>query len=61
MDELKAVYLNTVGANSLLELGVLPDNTGSIPADQMAVLQALGDYIRQCHRCCMPSYPSSSK
>ena len=30
IDELKAVYLNTVGANSLLELGVLPDNTGQL-------------------------------
>ena len=38
-----------MGANALLELGVLPDNTGSIPADQMAVLQGLGDYIRTCH------------
>ena len=47
--ELKAVYRNTVGANSVLELGVLPDSTGAIPADQMAVLQALGDYIRGCH------------
>ncbi len=47
--ELKGVYRNTVGANALLELGVLPDNTGSIPADQMAVLQALGDYARECH------------
>jgi hypothetical protein len=43
------VYRNTVGANSVLELGVLPDNTGSIPADQMAVLQAFGDYVRECH------------
>jgi alpha-L-fucosidase len=49
IDELKAVYRNTVGSNSVLELGVLPDNTGSIPADQMAVLQAFGDYIRSCH------------
>lgn len=49
IDQLKAVYRNTVGANSLLELGVLPDDTGVIPADQMAVLQALGDYIRGCH------------
>lgn len=49
IDELKAVYRNTVGANSVLELGVLPDDTGIIPADQMAVLQALGDYIRGCH------------
>ncbi len=49
LDELKAVYRNTVGANALLELGVLPDDTGNIPADQMAVLQALGDYIRGCH------------
>jgi len=47
--ELKGVYRNTVGANALLELGVLPDNTGSIPADQMAVLQAFGDYARECH------------
>lgn len=49
LDELKAVYRNTVGANSVLELGVLPDNTGSIPSDQMALLQALGDYVRACH------------
>lgn len=49
IDELKAVYLNTVGANSLLELGVLPDNTGSIPDDQMALLQEFGDYVRLCH------------
>ena len=49
LQELYSVYKNTVGANSLLELGVLPDNTGSIPADQMAVLQGLGDYIRSCH------------
>jgi hypothetical protein len=49
IDELKAVYRNTVGTNSLLELGVLPDNTGSIPSDQMQVLQAFGDYVRQCH------------
>lgn len=28
---------------------MLPDNTGAIPADQMAVLQQLGDYIRGCH------------
>ena len=49
LSELYAVYRNTVGANSLLELGVLPDNTGSIPADQMAVLQGLGDYISACH------------
>ena len=49
LDELKAVYRNTVGTNSVLELGVLPDATGSIPADQMAVLQALGDYARACH------------
>lgn len=48
-DQLKAVYRNTVGANSVLELGVLPDDTGRIPADQMAVLQGLGDYIRACH------------
>ncbi len=47
--ELKSVYKNTVGANSVLELGVLPDDTGAIPADQMAVLQGLGDYIRNCH------------
>ena len=47
--ELYSVYKNTVGANSLLELGVLPDNTGAIPADQMALLQDLGDYIRLCH------------
>jgi hypothetical protein len=47
--ELKAVYRNTVGANSVLELGVLPDNNGLIPADQLAVLQAFGDYIRGCH------------
>jgi hypothetical protein len=47
--ELRSVYLNTVGTNSLLELGVVPDATGAIPADQMAVLQTLGDYIRQCH------------
>ena len=43
------MYRNTVGSNALLELGVLPDNTGSIPSDQMAVLQGLGDYIRECH------------
>ena len=43
------MYRNTVGHNALLELGVLPDNTGSIPSDQMAVLQGLGDYIRTCH------------
>ena len=49
LPELYGVYRNTVGANALLELGVLPDNTGSIPADQMAVLQGLGDYIRTCH------------
>ena len=49
LSELKAVYRNTVGANSVLELGVLPDNTGNIPADQMAVLQAFGDYVRGCH------------
>ena len=49
LSELKAVYRNTVGANALLELGVLPDDTGNIPADQMSVLQALGDYIRGCH------------
>jgi alpha-L-fucosidase len=47
--ELQSVYLNTVGANSLLELGILPDDTGAIPADQMAVLQSLGDWIRRCH------------
>jgi len=28
---------------------VLPDNTGQIPSDQMAVLQELGDWIRRCH------------
>ena len=49
LQELYSVYKNTVGANSLLELGVLPDDTGAIPADQMAVLQGLGDYIRACH------------
>ena len=49
LQELYSVYKNTVGANSVLELGVLPDDTGSIPADQMAVLQGLGDYIRTCH------------
>lgn len=49
LDELKAVYRNTVGSNSVLELGVLPDNTGSIPSDQMQVLQSFGDYVRQCH------------
>ena len=49
LPELYGVYRNTVGNNALLELGVLPDNTGSIPADQMAVLQGLGDYIRTCH------------
>ena len=49
LQELYSVYKNTVGANSLLELGVLPDATGAIPADQMAVLQGLGDYIRACH------------
>jgi alpha-L-fucosidase len=49
LQELQSVYKNTVGANSLLELGVLPDNTGNIPADQMSVLQGLGDYIRACH------------
>ncbi len=49
LDELKAVYRNTVGANSVLELGVLPDNTGFIPQDQMQLLQSLGDYIRGCH------------
>lgn len=43
------MYLNTVGANSVLELGVLPDDTGSIPADQMALLQSFGDWIRRCH------------
>jgi alpha-L-fucosidase len=47
--ELKAVYRNTVGANSNLELGVLPDNTGNIPSDQFAVLEALGTYIKTCH------------
>ncbi len=49
LEELKSVYRNTVGANSVLELGVLPDDTGVIPEDQMAVLQGLGDYIRGCH------------
>lgn len=49
LTELYAVYRNTVGSNSLLELGVLPDDTGAIPADQMGVLQGLGDYIRTCH------------
>ena len=49
LSELKAVYRNTVGANSVLELGVLPDSTGAIPADQMALLQAFGDYVRGCH------------
>jgi alpha-L-fucosidase len=49
LPELYSVYKNTVGANSLLELGVLPDDTGAIPADQMAALQGLGDYIRACH------------
>ncbi len=49
LSELKSVYRNTVGANSVLELGVLPDNTGNIPSDQMALLQAFGDYVRGCH------------
>ena len=49
LPELFGVYRNTVGSNALLELGVLPDNTGSIPADQMGVLQGLGDYVRACH------------
>jgi hypothetical protein len=49
LSELKAVYRNTVGANSNLELGVLPDNTGNIPSDQFAVLAALGAYINSCH------------
>jgi hypothetical protein len=48
-DELKFVYRNTVGHNSVLELGLLPDNTGFVPADQMAALQRLGDYVRECH------------
>jgi alpha-L-fucosidase len=47
--ELKSVYRNTVGANALLEMGVFPDDTGNIPADQFAVLTALGDYVRACH------------
>ena len=49
IDELKAVYRNTVGANSNLELGVLPDNTGNIPSDQFNVLASLGSYIKACH------------
>jgi len=47
--QLKAVYRNSVGANALLELGVFPDDTGNIPADQFALLRALGDYVRACH------------
>lgn len=49
LSTLKSVYRNTVGANALLELGVVPDDTGNIPSDQFAVLQALGDYVRACH------------
>jgi hypothetical protein len=49
LDELKAVYRRSVGANSFLKLGVIPDKTGNIPADQMELLQGLGDYIRTCH------------
>eukprot|EP00759_Apiculatamorpha_spiralis_P050273 PhF_6_TR4543/c0_g1_i2/m.6399 len=49
LQEMQSVYVNTVGRNSLLEIGVLPDNTGSIPQEQMTLLQALGDYIHTCH------------
>lgn len=49
LSSLKGVYRNTVGANALLEIGVVPDNTGNIPPEQLAVLQALGDYVRACH------------
>jgi alpha-L-fucosidase len=49
INELKAVYRNTVGVNALLEMGVFPDDTGNIPADQFALLRGLGDYVTACH------------
>jgi len=47
--ELQSVYLNTVGTNSVLELGIEPDATGIIPADQMTLLHEFGDWIRRCY------------
>ena len=49
LSTLKSIYRNTVGANALLELGVVPDDTGNIPPPQFALLQAFGDYVRACH------------
>lgn len=46
--ELKGMYHTTVGSSSVLELGVMPDDTGFVPADQMQLLQGLGDYVRKC-------------
>ena len=44
----RAVYVSSVGANSNLLLGIMPDNTGSVHADQLALTRELGDWIRRC-------------
>lgn len=49
LSELKAVYVNSVGANSNLLLGVMPNATGLIGEDQVQLLQQLGEWITKCY------------
>ncbi|MCL2541804.1 MAG: alpha-L-fucosidase [Nocardioidaceae bacterium] len=46
LDELTSMYLASVGRNGVLLLNVAPDIRGLIPADQVARLRELGDWVR---------------
>jgi alpha-L-fucosidase len=49
LSELKAVYVNSVGANANLLLGLMPNATGLIDEAQSELVAELGAWINKCY------------
>jgi len=49
LQELQSVYVNSVGANANLLLGVMPNATGLIGQDQVDLLAQFGAWVKRCY------------